>query len=195
MYLRISMVTNMKQKRNLMLLVLTLALEGVTNMALAEEVIELDGKAVLTSEEVKDSLFPKDNTGCDPIEAAKAKMTCMGFTPAPKVFSLPSGLAFAVGSATLSSQAQSYLSKFGSTVRSLAGTDLRIMISGHTDASGSKSVNERLSMQRAEAVKAYLVKAYGAPPANLISVGLADSKLRNPAQPNAAENRRVEISR
>lgn len=183
----------MKQKCNLMLLALALA--GATSTVLAEEVIELDGKTAITSEDVKESLFPKDNTGCDPIEAAKAKMTCMGFTPSPKIYSLPSGLAFSVGSATLSPQAQSYLSKFGSVVQSLAGTDLRIVISGHTDATGSKSVNQRLSMQRAEAVKAYLVKAYGAPSANLVSVGLADSKLRNPGQPDAAENRRVEISR
>ena len=65
---------------------------------------------------------------------------------------------------------------------------------GHADASGTPEANQALSVKRAEAVKAYLV-GKGAEPAMLVAVGVGEKDLKNPSNPTAAENRRVEIGR
>jgi len=71
---------------------------------------------------------------------------------------------------------------------------VRIAIEGHADIEGSSDHNQRLSIRRAEAVVAYLVKA-GADASQLEAVGFGSSR---PAAPNRtagdkARNRRIEI--
>jgi outer membrane protein OmpA-like peptidoglycan-associated protein len=66
------------------------------------------------------------------------------------------------------------------------------MVAGHTDATGNAQINKRLSLQRAQAVKRYLV-ASGVDGARLDAVGYGAEQLLNPDQPNDARNRRVEI--
>jgi OOP family OmpA-OmpF porin len=72
---------------------------------------------------------------------------------------------------------------------------MRIAIEGHTDADGPATYNQRLSVRRAQAVVAYLVKA-GADRQQLEAVGFGVSR---PAAPNdtpenMARNRRIEFS-
>ncbi|MDO4232665.1 MAG: OmpA family protein, partial [Lautropia sp.] len=65
---------------------------------------------------------------------------------------------------------------------------------GHTDSVGNDAYNQRLSVRRAEAVKAYLVSK-GVDPARVYTEGkgetqpVADNKTRD----GRAQNRRVEI--
>ena len=68
-----------------------------------------------------------------------------------------------------------------------------VIVAGHTDAKGSESYNERLSDRRAEAVKRYLVERLNIPAENLATTGYGKRHLKNPDQPYAAENRRVQI--
>lgn len=79
-------------------------------------------------------------------------------------------------------------------------TNKNIHLSGHTDALGSKDYNQTLSRQRAEAVKAYLIKS-GVNPPQIIT---AAKGLSEPRRPNVTEtgaddpdgrrvNRRTEI--
>lgn len=70
--------------------------------------------------------------------------------------------------------------------------DRRFTVAGHTDAKGSAAYNMALSERRAAAVRAYLVE-HGIAADRLDSVGKGKSQLRNPRNPNGAENRRVEI--
>ncbi|MDR0780517.1 MAG: OmpA family protein, partial [Pseudomonadales bacterium] len=63
---------------------------------------------------------------------------------------------------------------------------------GHTDAVGADDYNMALSWRRAASVKAYLV-AHGVDPSRLTTLGKGKTDLLNKADPNAAENRRVEI--
>jgi outer membrane protein OmpA-like peptidoglycan-associated protein len=65
-------------------------------------------------------------------------------------------------------------------------------ITGHTDAKGTERVNQGLSERRAEAVKSFLVSAYGIPASNLITAGYGKARLKNAAAPFAKENRRVQ---
>jgi outer membrane protein OmpA-like peptidoglycan-associated protein len=71
---------------------------------------------------------------------------------------------------------------------------LKIQVEGHTDAVGSDEYNLKLSQQRADSVRDYLV-AQAVPAANVTAVGLGKA---NPvaSNENAAgrqQNRRVEL--
>ena len=68
----------------------------------------------------------------------------------------------------------------------------RFAIEGHTDAKGGAAYNLKLSEQRAQAVRA-LLKAQGVDESRLAAAGKGASEPANPADPNAAENRRVRI--
>ena len=65
---------------------------------------------------------------------------------------------------------------------------------GHTDAKGSASYNQRLSEKRAQSVRKYLVQRFPLQPDALVSIGLGETQLKRPAEPNAGINRRVEVS-
>ena len=67
------------------------------------------------------------------------------------------------------------------------------MLGGHTDAKGGDNYNQMLSERRAETVKRFLIQNYHLPAANLVSAGYGKNGQKNPNDPFAAENRRVEI--
>jgi outer membrane protein OmpA-like peptidoglycan-associated protein len=67
------------------------------------------------------------------------------------------------------------------------------LISGHTDAKGAADYNQHLSEARAAAVKGFLVQNFQVDPLRLISVGYGKEDLKNPNNPEAAENRRVTV--
>ena len=71
---------------------------------------------------------------------------------------------------------------------------VNISIEGHTDNTGSDATNQKLSEQRAEAVKAYLV-GKGIAPERLTTVGYGASAPRgdNKTKAGKASNRRVEF--
>ncbi len=76
-----------------------------------------------------------------------------------------------------------------------ADATLRLEVQGHTDNTGTPASNLALSQQRADAVRAYLIKTGGVAAARLTAVGFGDTK---PVAPNTtdegkAQNRRVEL--
>jgi OOP family OmpA-OmpF porin len=99
---------------------------------------------------------------------------------------------FASATAVNDKEAQARLDDL---VSKLQGVNLEVIIVvGHTDNVGSTAANQRLSLQRAEAVKKYLVSK-GIEPNRIYTEG------KGPSQPIAdnrtpegrAKNRRVEI--
>ncbi|GAB2783520.1 hypothetical protein GCM10027175_22540 [Hymenobacter latericoloratus] len=68
---------------------------------------------------------------------------------------------------------------------------LKLRVAGHTDKIGEPRKNQVLSEQRAEAVKAYLVRA-GIAAGRISTVGYGDARPRYPSPD--ARNRRVEVS-
>ena len=68
-------------------------------------------------------------------------------------------------------------------------------LAGHTDRVGDADYNVKLSMARAEAVKAYLAEVHGVAPARLQTIGYGFSRLVDAANPGSPLNRRVEVRR
>lgn len=66
-------------------------------------------------------------------------------------------------------------------------------IVGHTDAAGTATYNQKLSVLRAEEVKRFFVKDCGIAPERLEAVGVGEQFLVNPKKPRDGENRRVEF--
>ena len=74
------------------------------------------------------------------------------------------------------------------------GKATQIAVNGYTDTSGTARYNEGLSMRRAQAVAAELVRD-GVPKTALVIKGFGETHLMVPTGPNVREpqNRRVEI--
>ncbi len=68
-----------------------------------------------------------------------------------------------------------------------------VIIEGHTDAYGADEYNRELSLQRAFAVRRYLVKQHGLPGTMLVAIGRGQSAPLAGLSPFSAENRRVEF--
>jgi outer membrane protein OmpA-like peptidoglycan-associated protein len=71
---------------------------------------------------------------------------------------------------------------------------LRVMVEGHTDSIGSEAYNMKLSVRRAEAVRAYLVKQ-GIAESRIDVKGFGKSKpvASNKTEEGRAENRRADV--
>ena len=76
----------------------------------------------------------------------------------------------------------------------LAHPGLKLDIEGHTDSTGSDEFNQKLSDQRADSVRKYLIEQ-GLPETNLIAVGFGSSipVADNATAAGRQQNRRVEI--
>jgi outer membrane protein OmpA-like peptidoglycan-associated protein len=80
--------------------------------------------------------------------------------------------------------------------QALSSEDLKggtFVLAGHTDAKGSETFNQGLSERRADAVKRYLMAKYHLDSAHLVTVGYGKTQLKDPQNPTAAENRRVQV--
>lgn len=83
----------------------------------------------------------------------------------------------------------------GSLVAAMQSPELRtsrFLIEGHADPRGAAAQNQRLSQERADEVRLYLV-ALGVHPARLRAVGKGASQLADAGDPAAAANRRVRV--
>jgi outer membrane protein OmpA-like peptidoglycan-associated protein len=80
--------------------------------------------------------------------------------------------------------------------KALTNPDLKgstFVVAGYTDAAGGEQYNQDLSERRADAIKRYLVDRYGIAGSDLVTVGYGKTKLKDPSQPMAEVNRRVQV--
>ena len=103
-----------------------------------------------------------------------------------------SGILFATNKSNLSAEAKSNLKKFADEMKDLSDTDITIY--GRTDNTGSAEVNERLSLQRANAVSAEL-QADGIAKSRITTEGKSFTMpvADNSTAEGRAQNRRVEV--
>ena len=108
------------------------------------------------------------------------------------VVTFPGDVLFDTGSATLSAGAQQRLSSFAQTLNRYPESDL--VVRGHTDSVGTMALNDRLSQDRAESVRSYLMSQGVA--GNRISatgMGAQYPVASNTNEAGRQQNRRVEI--
>lgn len=72
---------------------------------------------------------------------------------------------------------------------------ITLRVEGHTDATGDPAYNRKLSQQRAENIRTYLLQVTGLPPEQIIAKGYGPDRplLPNTTEENRARNRRVEF--
>jgi len=100
---------------------------------------------------------------------------------------------FEFNSDRLTPQAATVLRRLGEAIQSQDLKSFSFTIAGHTDAKGSADYNQNLSERRAASVKSFLVGEMGIPASRLRATGRGESSPLNAADPEAPENRRVEI--
>jgi outer membrane protein OmpA-like peptidoglycan-associated protein len=103
---------------------------------------------------------------------------------------VPSDVSFDTGRADIRPQMRPVLDEIGRTI----DPQLRVTVVGHTDSTGGDALNDRLSRERAEAVRDYLT-ARGLDPARVTvsGRGAREPVAGNDTEQGRAANRRVEI--
>ena len=86
-----------------------------------------------------------------------------------------------------------YLDEVGRMLNLKGLVDKRLVIVGHTDASGSGTYNLKLSKRRAEEIRSYLVANHRVDRARLQALGRGESEPLRGNDPFDARNRRVEF--
>ena len=106
---------------------------------------------------------------------------------------MPGNVTFALNSAQLNPQFDSVLDKVAATLVEYNQT--MIQVAGHTDSTGSRDYNMKLSEQRAMTVKNYLA-GRGVPANRMVTVGAGPDYpvASNDTPEGRAQNRRVEIT-
>ena len=101
---------------------------------------------------------------------------------------------FKLGKATLPEEAKASLDELVSKLKA-DPNGAYFEIEGHTDSLGTKEVNERVGLDRAEAVKRYLFEQHQIPlhKMNVISYGMEKPVASNKTRDGRAQNRRVVI--
>ena len=104
------------------------------------------------------------------------------------------GVNFELGKAVLLPISRDILNEVARSL--VANPQVQVEVAGHTDSTGSRAVNERLSLARAEAVKAFLIEN-GVAAERMAVQGYASTQpvASNRTASGRAQNRRVELRR
>ena len=102
---------------------------------------------------------------------------------------------FGFGQAELPDEAKGEIDRLAGQLKADSQRNVYIEIEGHTDATGEPVVNERLGLERAEAVKRYLHESHQIPlhRMNTISYGEENQIAPNDTREGRAQNRRVVV--
>ena len=100
-------------------------------------------------------------------------------------------VTFDPGAARVSKASMAYVGSIASVLAE--DPSLRLVVEGHTDATGATRANTMLSWERAFSVFRVLVDRYGIDPDRLQPVGKGSSEPLRPSDPADAMNRRVQF--
>lgn len=105
---------------------------------------------------------------------------------------VPSDVSFATGRADINPRLRPILDQFASGLANQPTTEVRII--GHTDSTGTDALNQRLSLERAESVRDYLVaRGVRGDAIQVAGRGEHEPIADNSTEAGRAKNRRVEI--
>ncbi len=94
--------------------------------------------------------------------------------PPPRRVAFSADNLFGFDKATVRPEAKLELDKFAADLKGTRYDTIKVV--GHTDRIGSESYNMKLSMERAEAVKAYLMESAGIPADKISATGVGESE-------------------
>jgi len=109
------------------------------------------------------------------------------------VITLSGSVLFASGKYALLNTAMTKLDQVAGALEEQSA-DKRMVVEGHTDSQGSDATNQRLSLNRANSVRDYLVSR-GVASEKISAIGMGSTRpiADNRTPENRANNRRVEI--
>lgn len=171
-------------------------LETATSTAegLSKEVTQKDRALAGAGEKLQDERTARmaaEKKAADAL-ARLAAFASIKEEPRGLVITLPGGVLFETNQAKLLGTAEERLNQVSEAL--LADRDATMVVEGHTDSQGNDTLNDKLSKDRADSVREYLVKR-GVSADRITSVGkgskspIADNKNAE----GRANNRRVEI--
>lgn len=102
-------------------------------------------------------------------------------------------IKFGYNSAEILEESKSFLNEIGKMLSMPDFASEKLVIEGHTDASGSDKYNMYLSERRAESVKVFLKNNFNIASNRLFVTGMGESQPLSGVAPNAAVNRRVQF--
>ncbi len=141
-----------------------------------------------------DGIADKDDN-CPETKGTVANMGCPELTQAVQkaLNAYAKTILFNTGKATINSQSDVVLNDILNILKQYPNA--KFTVEGHTDNTGSSSLNQRLSEQRANAVKDYLVFR-GVDSSRLVAQGFGENKplANNATREGRERNRRVEIN-
>jgi outer membrane protein OmpA-like peptidoglycan-associated protein len=144
-------------------------------------------QAAPSSADIVDKLTPPPPGG-KPRSLTRGRVTIEG----PPTIDMR--IQFEIDSSKLDFVGMAMVDKLGVALADPRLGSYRFEIAGHSDASGEKDYNLRLSTQRANAVRDYLISKFKIAPDRLTAIGYGSDKPLNTADPNDAANRRVQIT-
>lgn len=180
-------------KRTLLVTLAAVALSAASVAAQATQAAE--SNAVISSSRILNSLSRDvvlDRPTQTPTGSTTGAPAVVATAPQP---SMDLFVQFAFNSADLLPQGRRQLDELAKALNNRSLQKWGFELAGHTDAVGSADYNIGLSLERANAVKHYLVVKHGLNPERLQPLGLGFSRPAKPSDPTAAVNRRVEVRR
>lgn len=164
-----------------------------------------------SAEEMAKILFPKSskNNGDKPAKSVAIKTRSISFgkpkMPEPDLSqveatseennSIGLPIKFGYNSAQILPESLPFLNEVGKMLSMSDHMGERLVVEGHTDASGSQGYNQYLSEKRAEAVRKYLTSNFNIADNRLFINGMGESQPVPGVDPYAAVNRRVQFYR
>ncbi len=148
-----------------------------------------------SAKELGKILFSPDNPGVNSaaIKTRSISFIKKGQTSTTPTISVGMPIKFAFNSAELLSNAKPYLDEIGKMLNFAEYKSQKMLIEGHTDASGSKQYNQLLSERRARTIKGYLVSHFQIASQRLLVIGLGEDKPMPGSNPHDGINRRVQF--
>ncbi len=102
-------------------------------------------------------------------------------------------IKFGYNSTAILPESLPFLEEVGKMLEMPAYAQKKLVVEGHTDASGSRGYNQYLSEKRAEAVKVYLMDRFSITKDRLVVNGMGENQPLAGLSPYAATNRRVQF--
>lgn len=171
----------MKMHRRMLLALAGLAVAGAAQAA------DETPPPVVGAPKILEALNPKDVVLDNP--------GAPGSRPPRRDPAISLQVQFGFDSAELMPQGKRQLDELAMALNDKALAVSGFELGGHTDKVGDAAYNVRLSMDRANAVRAYLIEVHGIAAQRLQAIGFGYARLADPSRPTAAVNRRVEVRR